>query len=674
MRSAAELRFRARQEIRNLWHRVRSTPPLPQRHTTPLSPLPDAESITNQLRTSRFAGEVRRIADDILQGRFALPGGAVDLGRRIDWRRDYRHQLSSPLRYFRRVPYLDFQRVGDHKVVWDLNRHQHFVVLAQAYCFTGNRSYVETIEQHLFAWTDENPFMRGINWTSALEVAFRALSWAWTLHLTGGSLSTRASEVLLRGLYLHGLYIETNLSIYFSPNTHLLGEAVALHALGVLLPTLPRAAAWRRTGAELVAAQMRDQVREDGTHFEQSSYYHVYALDMFLFHAVLCAPDPLYRQKLTAMADYLDALLGPPRSLPLMGDDDGGRFFHPYGPCERFGRATLATCSALLGAGRWHAEPQDFEEQAVWWLGASALEGVEARKPQGARMGVSPTALFRDAGVAIMRSEPVQVIVDGGSFGAGSGGHSHSDTLHLIVRTQAEELLIDPGTYTYVADTALRNWFRGSIAHNTLRIDERDQATPSGPFRWSSTPVARVNEWKITDTSVLFDATCVYGAARNGTGRADTMSLRRRVVLVKSGEFTHDLLLVCDTAAGAAGSHVVEQLWHPGEPFVVEMPTAVRIGRHSHLIVPEDCRLEIAEGWRSRCFADRSPSPYLVVRRVTPLPASLWAALAIGPSRVPRLRVDETGRHASIDIDDTRMLAANLDASGGISAQIQPRQ
>jgi hypothetical protein len=32
---------------------------------------------------------------------------------------------------------------------------------------------------------DANPFLRGINWASALEVAFRALSWAWIWTLAG---------------------------------------------------------------------------------------------------------------------------------------------------------------------------------------------------------------------------------------------------------------------------------------------------------------------------------------------------------------------------------------------------------------------------------------------------------------------------------------------------------
>ena len=39
---------------------------------------------------------------------------------------------------------------------------------------------------------------------------------------------------------------------------------------------------------------MERQVRDDGTHFEQSSYYHVYALDMFMFHHILAETTPEY--------------------------------------------------------------------------------------------------------------------------------------------------------------------------------------------------------------------------------------------------------------------------------------------------------------------------------------------------------------------------------------------
>src|SRR5439155_2318870 len=108
--------------------------------------------------------------------------------------------------------------------------------------------------------------------------------------------------------------------------------------------------------------------------------------------------------------------------------DDGGRLFHPYGPRDRFGRATLATAAILLDKPEWLHDPDDLHEQAVWWLGAHALKAT-----RGA--GKWRSRLFAASGVAVMISGDTQVIIDAGAFGPASAGHSHSDTLSLIVRT-----------------------------------------------------------------------------------------------------------------------------------------------------------------------------------------------------------------------------------------------
>src|SRR5262249_31347011 len=148
--------------------------------------------------------------------------------------RDYVHGISSGLPYCRRSPYLDLRQVGDHKVVWELNRHQHLVLLAQAFLFTEERAFLDEAFRELESWLEANPFLRGINWASALEVAFRALSWIWLWSMAGEQMPQPLRERFLTALFRHGCFLEHNLSVYFSPNTHLLGEVVALHALGEL--------------------------------------------------------------------------------------------------------------------------------------------------------------------------------------------------------------------------------------------------------------------------------------------------------------------------------------------------------------------------------------------------------------------------------------------------------
>ena len=186
-------------------------------------------------------------AGRICQHRLDLLGyQGLDFGPQIDWHFDVVHGKRAPRRPWFKIRYLDFDEVGDHKIIWELNRHQHLVVLAKAWSFTREERYAAELLRQWYHWQQENPYPIGINWASSLEVGFRTLSWLWVRHLlTGCPLVTEGFWLdLLRAVALNGQYIERYLSTYFSPNTHLLGEAVALFFAGTLCPTLPHARRW----------------------------------------------------------------------------------------------------------------------------------------------------------------------------------------------------------------------------------------------------------------------------------------------------------------------------------------------------------------------------------------------------------------------------------------------
>ena len=570
--------------------------------------LAPVEPVIERLRGTRFVREVQALAERMLEGKLPLLGFEIRAGHPIAWRRDPIHGAETGLDYFRRIPYLDFARAGDHKNILELSRHQHLVLMAQAYRFTGDKRLPAEIAAQLESWLEANPFSRGINWTSALEVAFRALSWVWIYHLMGAQMDPGLLRRFLDALYGHGCYLANNLSVYFSPNTHLLGEAVALHALGLLFPGWPHAEAWRKLGADVTAECLARQVRGDGSHFEQSSYYHVYALDFFLFHQSL-SPGPA-PEVLGKMADYLAALMGPSRRLPLIGDDDGGRLFHPYGPRKRFGRATLATCAVMLRRDLPFCE-EDLHEQACWWLGAQVLQNAASPAAPA-----SESRLFRDAGIAVMRSGGAHIIVDAGPFGEGSGGHSHSDALQIVANYEGEEILADAGSYTYVADPQWRNWFRGSAAHNTIRVDGEDQAVAAGAFRWAEPPVAVLSDW--TSSSVWDDlrALCRYRGFTH----------RRRVLFMKPA-----LLLILDELDGPDGERQIEQFWHPGAVAGAIGDRAFRIGAKAVLLTEPgweaDCTSGGEHGWRSTTFGEKHPSSVIRVRQACRLPVRLRTIL-----------------------------------------------
>jgi hypothetical protein len=311
------------------------------------------------------------------------------------------------------------------------------------------------------------------------------------------------------------------------------------------------------------------------------------------------------------MAEYLDSLIGSSGTLPLIGDDDGGRLFHPYGERVKFGRATMATCAVLFERAEWLRDPADLNTQAAWWLGPAAIACcTPLLLPRTSR-------LFPDSGTCVMTSGDVEVVIKAGGFGEGSGGHSHSDVLSLTARLAGRDILIDPGTFTYIADPEERNNFRGSAAHNTVRIDERDQAIPAGPFRWHEKPAVAIRQWATSAEQDCLDATCAYAGSLH----------RRRILFLKPG-----LVVVLDTVDAPIGEHLLEQFWHLGS-----LTDAARFSFSAPA--------KTLNSWRSLALCSKEPAPmvYVALRSSRPVHLAMVLDFSDRPVSTPLEIREEDG-------------------------------
>src|SRR6185369_6149183 len=298
-------------------------------------------------------------ADRILQGSFDLLAfHNLHFGTPIDWHLEPVAKKRAPLVHWSRLNYLDAELFGDKKIIWELNRHQYFITLGQAYWLTGDEHYADIFANQLNEWMVQNPPKLGINWASSLEVAFRSIAWLWSLHFfkNSSSLTPQTFARVFQFLYINASHLESYLSTYFSPNTHLTGEALGLFYLGSLLPEFKESARWRNTGLRILLAQLERHVRPDGVYFEQSSYYHRYTTD-FYFHLWLMlsangeTPSSNLTTKLKLLLDHLMYITRPDGLTPLVGDDDGGRLMKFDDRAANDFRATLAMGAAVFGRG-----------------------------------------------------------------------------------------------------------------------------------------------------------------------------------------------------------------------------------------------------------------------------------------------------------------------------------
>jgi hypothetical protein len=508
-------------------------------------------------RLPQQAEQIVRQADKICRHQFDLLGyEALDYGDPIQWHLDRVHSKQAPRKAFYKIRYLEFDEVGDSKVTWELNRLQHMVTLAKAYRLTDERRYADEIFKQWGHWHTENHYAIGINWASSLEVAFRSLSWIWMYQLLDGTrvLPQEFRKEWLRAQALNGRYIERYLSTYFSPNTHLLGEAVALLFLGTMCPEISRAEHWKSRGWEIVLQEARRQVGADGFHLEQSSYYHVYAIDFFLHAAMLArlnglTPPSEFDKTLEKMLEAL-LLLGRAGAPPRLGDDDGGRLFDPRRNRSEHLLDPLATGAVLFDRGDFKAVAGVLREETIWLLGEQGVDEWDRLQTQPS---VMDSAGLESAGLYVLAapSPPTQLVVDAGPQGHGSAGHGHADALSICLQSQGHSLLIDPGTLEYVGDGPERNLFRATAMHNTLSVDGVSQSEPAGPFTWKRSTNTKAERWIAGKSFDLF-----VGSHTGYSRLASPVQHRRWIFSLKSGFY-----LVRDLAQGE-GEHRLDIAWH----------------------------------------------------------------------------------------------------------------
>ncbi len=485
-----------------------------------------------------LAAELRRVtelADRACAGRLALLGFAdLSIGSPIDWHRDPVTGRCAPRVHWSRIDALDAPSLGDSKFIWELNRHQWFLHLGQAYRLTGDERYAAAWTDAVKSWLAANPPQIGINWASSLELAYRLIAWCWSVHLF--RLSPRLTDSLFAEILdssaRQARHIERYLSRHYSPNTHLTGEALGLLYVSLVFPDLRAAARWRRLSQRILLQQLRRQVLADGVYFEQSTCYQQYTVETYLHWLILAQRNgiavPAYvGDAVQGMVDFLVALRRPDGTMPQIGDGDGGRLLPLVRRSSQDFRALFATAAALFRRPDYAWAAGGPAPEVLWLLGPTGQSILEDMVPAPPHQ---TSRIFERGGYAVMRDhwgpDGQQLIFDVGPLGCPvSGGHGHADLLGIQCSVRGEAHLIDPGTYCYTLDPQWRDYFRGTAAHSTVTVDGLAQAVPAGPFSWRRRPHARLHRWHSSEEFELADAE--HGAYRR---LADPVVHRRRIL------------------------------------------------------------------------------------------------------------------------------------------------
>ena len=570
-------------------------------------------------------------ADRIAAGRldiFALRD--VDPGSPPRWNRDPKTGVEAPLGFGKLLDYRDPRLVGDIKYLWELNRHLHLVTLAQAYVLSGEPKYFRVIREHLESWFAACPCRRGPNWSSALEAGIRLINWSVTWQLLGGACSrlfedadgARFRQRWLESIYQHAQFVRGYFSLHSSANNHLIGEAAGLFIAALTWPHWPTVHAWRVAARAILEREALLQNAPDGVNREQAVSYQQFVLD-FLLLSLLAGKSNgqsfsvAYESRIEAMLEYVGSIMDAGGNVPMFGDADDGlvvRFaqgadFSPY-------RSLLATGAILFRRDDFRLKAGALDDKTRWLLGSQADTRFRARSAAQTRL--PPRQAFPAGGTYILGCDfesdrEIRLIADAGPVGYRSiAAHGHADALAFTLSVGGLEFLIDPGTYAYHTQGTWRHYFRGTSAHNTLRVDRRDQSQSGGNFMWLRKARAGCSLWSSTSERDLFE-----GWQDGYTQLADPVMHKRRIALYKAAR-----RVVIDDTLQMAGEHDIELFFHCSERCRIDsLPDGYAVRQEAGMVVIRLPHFEGGSscvhhgsgvpisGWVSRRFDDKQPSP-----------------------------------------------------------------
>ena len=419
----------------------------------------DPERIAKYVKThcKTEVQEILQVADDACQQIYLF---------NLHWDMERTYE---PIRFKDQINWL-YMPAGDPEWIYAFNRHRYFICLGQAYVITKDEKYAKAFVDQICDWIDrvklgDEQSQRA--WRT-IEAGLRLEYWLKAICYFENSpyLTDEVCTKIFDSVTVHAEYLMEVYDTFRLMSNWGVLQNHGLFMAGVFLPESERQQAYIRTAIDRLTEEIRMQVYRDGTHWEQSPMYHNEVNHCYLDVLILAKRNgielpELMVQKVKDMCMVNLYWKKPNHREIMQGDSDD------------------IDVRDIITKGAWlYQDPvlkfggyEMFNFDCIWDLGMDALDeylALPGKEPQ-----VTAHA-FEDSGNIYVRSdwsgEAAFLHFHCGTLGA---GHGHSDKLHIDLFANGEDILVDAGRYTYVANPE-RYYFKGPSAHNTITVDGLD--------------------------------------------------------------------------------------------------------------------------------------------------------------------------------------------------------
>jgi Heparinase II/III-like protein. len=430
----------------------------------------------------------------------------------------------------------------DPEFIFAFNRMRFWITLGQAYVLTNDEKYAKAFVSQMTGWVRKVQKSDKKNekaWRT-IEAGLRMEYWSKAIVYFKDSpnLTEDAIQLFADSLTEHSEYI---LSVWNTYNLLSNWGVLANHGLFVasqLLPQTDRTRLYAKTAIERMEKEISIGIYDDGVEWEQSSMYHNEVLHDYLDVLILAKLNkdiklsPFFVERVKKMAYASAAWQKPNGTEPMLGDSD-----------EIDQRDLLEKAAYVFEDGYLKAHGDEkLSFDALWDIGTKGLEGYQKLQEKPAE---NKLFVLKDSGNAIYKNDGTYLRFKNGTLGA---GHGHADQLAFDLFAKGEDILIDPGRFTYV-DKPERYEFKDSYAHNTLTIDGKNSYVAKDSWEYSK--MSRAFGFKANEKNGF----CYLEGGHLGYYREGIFVARKIIALDKNTFVVADEVFAPDSDEHSVESH-----------------------------------------------------------------------------------------------------------------------
>jgi hypothetical protein len=457
-----------------------------------------------------------------LKNEFKFFAYSIDITKPLNFHLDVSSGKSFPMSFSKKIN-MRSDAYGSAKVVWEVNRLQFLLPLILDYKRTHDVALLDRFVTIMTEWDVQNPYLKGVNWYSNIEVNIRLINWYWCwllladdeIFLKGEAYTRFKNDIWVPLVYKHCHYSYHNPSFYSSANNHLISEYAGLFIASSLWK-FKESANWSNYARKGLEKEIALQHSPNGINKEEAAEYIQFISDFFLLSYVTARQydkdfSSAYKSMLINIISYINQFLDVKGGFPKYGDEDDGRLILPDGDTHSNNFISILSSAAVL------FNNSSFKRaDATWDIKTALLTAFINGKSIWDKLPVSdckPVSkfytqeghfYFKDHTFA---NKEIYAHMDAASLGFLSiAAHGHADALSFTLTIDGAPILVDPGTFTYHTHPVWRKYFVSTLAHNTITINNKDQAQLAGPTMWLNHFKCDIEGAAITDTDAYVKA------------------------------------------------------------------------------------------------------------------------------------------------------------------------